>query len=163
MRQRKYGIAAFGLIFVGTLACRANPGQAPLATSVRDGVFDYWADAQRYELRGIVRITADTVLLEPRHGRCRPVLGPPDRQFARYECAGPAELGQLELRIDRNNPQLASKWRATFKVQKQRQICAKDAATDDGQRICMRYETETTEESVTMTGPLRVRLRRETE
>ena len=128
---------------------------------MREGVFDYWAEAQRYELRGLVRLTADTVVLEPRNGTCRPAISPPDRAIVRYECSGPSELGQLELHIDRQNPQLASRWRATFKVQKQRLICAKDAASDDGQRICMRYENQTYEETVTLTGRLQIRPRRE--
>lgn len=156
------GITALGLVLVGAFACRTQPGRAAAATSVREGVFDYWANAQRYELRGIVRLTADTVVLEPRDGTCRPAIAPRDRQFALYECAGPPELGQLELRIDRQNPQLASKWRATFKVQRQRVVCAKDAVTEDGQRICMKSETENYEETMTLTGPLRIRPRRGT-
>ena len=153
---------ALGLTLAGAIACRANPGRSSSDPSVREGVFDYWADAQRYELRGLVRLTADTVVLEPRNGTCRPVIAPPDRGIARYDCSGgPSELGQLELHIDRQNPQLSSRWRSTFKVQKQRLICAKDAASDDGQRICMRYENQTYEETVTLTGRLRIRPRRE--
>ena len=155
------GIIALGVFLASAGECRTNTGRAPSTTLVREGVFDYWADAQRYELRGIVRLTGDTVVLEPRNGTCRPAIAPRDRQIARYECSGPPELGQLELSIDRQNPQLASRWRATIKMQKQRMICAQDAATDDGQRICMRYETQTYEETVTRTGSLRIRPRRE--
>ena len=153
-------ITALGLVLLGALACRTKPGRAESATSLREGIFDYWANAQRHELRGIVRMTADTVVLEARDGRCRPAVAPPNRQFVLYECAGPSELGQLELRIDRQNPQLASTWRATFKVQRQRVVCAKDAVTVDGQRLCMKSETENYEESMTLTGPLRLRPRR---
>ncbi len=156
-----HAITALAPAFVASvIACRVGAGGPQSATSVREGVFDYWAEAQRYELRGIVRMTADTVVLEPQTGSCRPAIAPPDRLFARYECAGPSELGRLELRIDRRNPQLSSRWQATLRVQKQRQICAQDAATDAGQRICMRYETQDYEETVTLTGPLRIRPRR---
>lgn len=153
------GSTALGLVLVtGVVACRVGPGHPQSATSAREGVFDYWAEVQRYELHGIVRMTADTVVLEPRIGSCRPPIAPPDRLFARYVCAGPSELGQLELRIHRQNPQLSSKWQATFKVKRQRLTCAKDAATDAG--ICMRYENEEYEETVTLTGPLRIRPQR---
>ncbi len=156
------GITALGLVLVAAFACRTKPGRAAETTSLREGVFDYWANAQRHELRGIVRISGDTVVLEPRDGTCRPAFAPRDRQVAVYECAGPPELGKLELRIDRQNPQLASKWRATFKVQRQRVVCAKDAVTVDGERICMKSETENYEETMTLTGPLRIRPRRGT-
>ena len=143
-----------------TVACvsaGANPGAASPVGPV-EGTYDYIANLPGQQVRGTLQVVGDTVLVDPVADYCRPTIGRPDPLAILYTCNGPGSFEQIQLRIDRRNPAQLSKWTATFRVQRRREVCTQYAVRD-GRQVCVQTSTETYETTESRSGTLQVRRR----
>ncbi len=121
-----------------------------------DGTYDYVANIPGgQQVRGVMRFMGDTVLVEPVSEYCRPSLGATSQQAIRYECNGIGTFEQLQLWIDRRNPVQLSRWSATFRVQKRREVCVRYEVRA-GRQVCVETSTETYETSESQGGRLQL-------
>jgi hypothetical protein len=155
--------AAIGLTVVltlPTLAVCAKSGNQPPETAAPsgpiEGNYEYIASLPSMQVRGTLRIVDDTVLVEPVTDYCRPAIAPPDPFSIKYTCTGTGTYEQIQLTIDRRNPVQLSKWLATFRVQRRREVCVQYAVRD-GRQVCVQTTTETYEATDTRSGNLQVR------
>lgn len=125
----------------------------------REGQFDYVANIGRYEMRGVLYVLPDTILVKPNNEFCQLPRETSSQETMRYECVGIQDYDHVTLRIDRRSPLTSSKWTAYYTVRRQRSVCVQYAVNARGQRVCVEYRTETYEEPHTDTGVLRVRVR----
>ena len=125
----------------------------------REGQFDFIANIGRYEMRGVLFVLPDTILVTPNNEFCQLPREAPSLETMRYECVGIQDYDHVVLRIDRRNPVTSSKWTAYYTVRRQRTVCVQYGVNARGQRVCVAYQTETYEEPHTLTGVLRVRVR----
>lgn len=150
----RIGIAVLPVL----LACGGS-GTRPESAAPRgaiDGTYDFVANLPNQQIRGAFSVVGDTVLVNQTSEYCRPVIGPPDPHYIRYTCQGTGTYEQLTLRIDRRNPIHLSRWGATFRVTRRREICVL-YGTRDGQRICLQMQTEAYETTESQSGTLQVR------
>jgi hypothetical protein len=139
-------------------ACHHN--SAPALDGVgREGQFDYLANIGHYEMRGVLFVLPDTILVKPNNEFCQLPRETPSQETMRYECVGIQDYDHVLLRIDRRSPLTSSKWTAYYTVRRQRTVCSQYTVNSRGQRVCVAYRTETYEEPQTLTGVLRVRVR----
>jgi hypothetical protein len=141
------------------VACASAGGTreaAVAATTTVEGTYDYIANLPGQQVRGRMRFVGDTVLVEPVADYCRPTVGSPDPLRFRYTCNGPGSFEQLQLSIDRRSPVQLSKWSASFRVQKRREVCVR-YAIQNGRQVCVETSTETYEATETRSGTLQVR------
>jgi hypothetical protein len=142
------------------LAACASSGTRPPVTAAPsgpiEGNYEYLANLPSLQVRGTMRIVGDTVLVEPLTDYCRPSVAPPDPFAIKYTCTGTGTYEQIQLTIDRRNPMQLSKWHATFRVQRRREVCAQYAVRD-GRQVCVQMTTETYETNETRSGNLQVR------
>ena len=129
---------------------------AATASASIEGVYDYTANLPGQQVRGKLRVTGDTVTVDPMADYCRPAVGPPDALAFVYSCNGPGSFESILLRIDRRNPVQLSKWSARYRVRKQREVCVR-YETRGGQQVCVQTERETYETEETRSGTLQVR------
>jgi hypothetical protein len=143
-----------------TLAACASSGSQPPVTAASSGTsegnYEYMANLPSMQVRGTLRIVGDTVLVEPVSDYCRPTVAPPDPFAIKYTCSGTGTYEQIQLTIDRRNPAQLSKWHATLRVQRSREVCTQYAVRD-GRRVCVQTTTETYETNETRSGNLQVR------
>jgi hypothetical protein len=144
---------------VGITACHGGKGGSASAPGPQIGTYDYRARIGTYEMRGVMIVLGDTVLVRPESEYCQPVYGMPDQLNFRFECAGTADFEKVFLRIDRRNPVMASKWSATYTTPRQRQVCVRYATDARGRRVCVEFRVETYTERTTQSGVLSVRPR----
>jgi len=147
------------MVALALASCRSGSGGSRPPADLQIGTFDYVAHLSRYEMRGVMVVLPDTILVQPEGESCQPVMGPADAQNIRYECVGTADFDNVILRIDRRNPVQWSKWSATVSVRRSRQVCDEYRTNAQGQRVCVRYRTEFYTEKVRQSGPLTVRIR----
>ena len=121
-----------------------------------EGTYNYVANLPGQQVRGKLRIIGDTALVEPDADYCRPTVGTPDPLRIQYTCNGPGSFEQIQLFIDRRSPVQLSKWSATFRVQRRRQVCVR-YAIQNGRQVCVETRTETYETTEARSGTLQVR------
>lgn len=122
-----------------------------------EGEYEYVANIPGgQQVRGVLRVVGDTMLVVPASEYCKPFLGAAAQQFIRYTCTGQGSFDALELALDRRNPEQFSKWSATFRVQKKREVCVQYAIRA-GQQVCVQTSTETYEATESRSGSLQVR------
>ena len=151
--------AALTLLTGWLMAC-ASSGNAPSTrapTGPIEGTYDYIANIPGQQVRGKLRVLGDTILVDPQNDYCRPVVGTPSPLSIRYSCNGPGSFESLGLTLDRRNPTQFSKWSASFRVRKQRQVCTRYVVQPDGRQVCAEYGTETYEDVESRSGTLQVR------
>ena len=148
------GIAGFTLL----LACGGSSARPETAApnGPVEGTYEFVANLPNQQVRGTLNIVGDTVTVDPVSDHCRPVIAPPDPLFIKYACQGTGSYEELTLSIDRRKPVQLSRWAATYRVTRQRQICIQ-YDTRNGQRVCVQTQTETYEATETKTGNLQVR------
>ena len=154
MRAR-YPVAALAVL----LACGGSAVSRPetaAPSGSREGTYEYLANLPSQQVRGTLRVTSDTMVVDPVSDYCRPVIGPPDPLYIKYTCQGTGTFEQLTLTIDRRNPMQLSKWGATFRVTRRREVCTQ-YATRDGRQVCVQTTTETYETTESRSGNLQVR------
>ena len=122
----------------------------------REGTYEYMANLPSQQVRGTLRVTSDTIVVDPVSDYCRVVMGPPDPLYIKYTCQGAGTFEQLTLTIDRRNPMQLSKWGATFRVTRRREVCTQ-YATRDGRQVCVQTTTETYETTESRSGNLQIR------
>ena len=152
--------AMFTLLLACLTGC-ASSGNAPAPASRAptesiEGIYDYVANIPGQQIRGKLRVVGDTMIVDPLNDYCRPVIGAPNPLSIRYTCNGPGSFESLGLTLDRRNPAQFSKWSASFRVRKQRQICTRYVVQPDGRQVCAEYGTETYEELESRSGTLQV-------
>ncbi len=144
---------------VTVLACGGSG--APPETTTRsgfvEGTYDYFANLPGQQVRGMLRVIGDTVLVEPVAEYCRPVTTP-DPIYIRYTCTGSGSIEGILLRIDRRNPVQLSKWTAGFRVRRQRQVCV-SYEVQAGRRVCVQTSTESYETIESRSGTLQLQRR----
>lgn len=122
-----------------------------------EGTYEYVANIPGgQQVRGVLRVVGDTMLVVPVSEYCRPSMGAAAQQYIRYTCTGQGSFEALELALDRRNPEQFSKWSATFRVQKQREVCVQYAIRA-GQQVCVQTSIETYETTESRSGSLQVR------
>ena len=132
----------------------AVPDAAPAGPI--EGNYEYQANLPGQLVKGTLRVLGDTMLVEQTADYCLPVQGSRDPLAIWYSCKGGGRFEQLTLRLDRRNPAQFSKWSASFRVQKRRQVCA-EYAIQQGRQVCVRQTTETYEDTESSRGNLQVR------
>ena len=141
------------------VACASGGNQQPVTAAPSgpiEGNYEYVANLPNLQVRGSLRIVGDTILVEPVTDYCRPTIAPPDPLAIKYTCTGTGTYEQIQLTIDRRNPTQLSKWQATFRVQRRREVCVQYAIRD-GRQVCVQTSTETYETNDTRSGNLQVR------
>ena len=121
-----------------------------------EGRYEFTVNLPTQQVRGTLRITADTILVDPVSDYCRVAMGPPDPLYIRYTCQGTGTYELLTLTIDRRNPMQLSKWGATFRVSRRREVCVQYVMRD-GRQVCAQMQTETYETTESRSGTLQVR------
>lgn len=155
MRRGSYGrMTALALLLAG---CSSGTKQATERVPLqREGRYEFIASLPRGEVRGTLTVLPDTMYVEPENGFCQASMGAPDQRALRYDCPGLGDADSLYLRLDRRNPRAFSRWFASTRVQRTRQVCVRYVTNSQGQRSCAEYRTETYEEKVRQSGVLRV-------
>jgi hypothetical protein len=138
-----------------TATTTAVAATATAAGSI-EGVYDYVANLPGQQVRGRMRVTGDTVTVEPMADYCRPMVGAPDPLAIRYTCTGSGSIESIQLRIDRRSPVQLSKWTANYRVQRQREVCVR-YETRSGRQVCVQTQRETYETQESRSGTLQVR------
>jgi hypothetical protein len=150
---RHHGLA----LLICLLGCASGTKPAtPRVPMAREGRFEFVANLPRGEVRGMLTVLPDTMYVEPENGFCQVSMGAPDQRSLRYDCPGLGHADSLYLRLDRRNPRAFSRWFASTKVQRTRQVCVRFTTNSQGQRSCAEYRLETYEEKVRQSGVLRV-------
>ena len=159
-------IAAGGCSLVLACASSSSTTQTTTTTAVAvaasatggpaEGEYDYVANLPGQQIRGRMRVVADTVLIDPVSDYCRPATGVPDPLSIRYTCTGTGNLESINLSIDRRNPAQLSKWTARYRVERRREVCTQYAIRD-GRQVCVQTSTETYETIESRSGTLQVR------
>lgn len=150
-------------VLAGCASSGASPAREPTdATAARassgpiEGTYEYTAILPGQQVQGQLRVLGDTIIVIPNNDYCRPVVGPPSPLVIRYTCNGPGRFESLSLTLDRRNPVQFSKWAASYRVQKQRQVC-KRTAIQNGREVCVETGYETYEDTESRSGTLQVR------
>lgn len=147
------------LLALPLLACGGSGAATPRTAAPGgpvEGTYEYMANLPTLQVRGTLRVVGDTVLVDPVSDYCRPLIAPPDPLYIKYTCQGTGPYEQLTLTIDRRNPLQLSKWDATFRVQRRREVCVQYAVRD-GRQVCVQRQTETYEATESRSGTLQVR------
>jgi hypothetical protein len=150
--QRTHLIGCSVTFIAMVAACSSRQTPAPTADPPT-GVYEF--SAQSTDLRGSITIRRDTMLVEPDAGYCEPSRQP-DFESVSYRCTG-QKYESVQIRLDRRNPLRSSRWSGRVTVQRQRQVCAQEGRNQQGQRVCLRYTTETYETVSTVGGYLVLR------
>jgi hypothetical protein len=146
--------ALLTLLIAACASSGSTAGRAPEGPI--EGNYEYFASLPGQQVRGRLRVIADTIVVDPAADYCRPVVGTPDPLVIRYTCNGPGRFESLSLTLDRRNPAQFSKWSATFRVQRSREVCVQ-YATQGGRQVCVRTQTEQYETTESSSGSLQVR------
>lgn len=141
------------------VACGGSSGPKPETAASRasiEGRYEYTVILPTQQVRGTFHVTADTILVDPVSDYCRVAMGPPDPLYIKYTCQGTATYEQLTLTIDRRNPAQLSRWAATFRVTRRREVCVQYAMRD-GRQVCIQMQTESYDTTESRSGTLQVR------
>ena len=121
-----------------------------------EGTYDYTAILPGQQVTGKLRVLGDTIMVMPTNDYCQPVTGTPSPLVIRYTCNGPGRFESMTLTLDRRNPAQFSKWAASFRVQKSRQVCIRYEMRS-GQQVCAQTGYEPYEDVESRSGTLQVR------
>ena len=138
-------------------ACHHAPSNHGVSPGAALGAFDYRATIGRYELRGVMFVLPDTVIIKPAEQYCEPRMGPADQQVIRYDCRGVQDLESVVFEINRRHPQMDSRWIATLTERKVRRVCTRYTVNANGQQVCAEYRTEGYDARTRQTGVLRTK------
>ena len=127
-----------------------------VASGPVEGVYDYLANLPGQQVRGRMRVIGDTITVEPVADYCRPTVRAPDPLAIHYSCNGPGSFESIQLRFDRRNPVQLSKWSATYRVRRTREVCVR-YETRGGQQVCVQTKQESYETDESRSGTLTVR------
>jgi hypothetical protein len=148
------------VLSMAAIAGCASSGASTTTTSQPvgpvEGTYDYTAPLPGQQVTGQLRVLGDTIIVMPTNDYCQPVLGPPMPLVIRYTCNGPGRYESMTLTLDRRNPVQFSKWAASFRVQKQRQVCVRYEMRS-GQQVCAQTGYEPYEDVESRSGTLQVR------
>jgi hypothetical protein len=153
--KHRAGVAMLPML----LACGGS-GAAPetaVPAGPIEGIYEFVANLPNQQVRGTISVIGDTITVDPVSDHCRPLAAPPDPLFIKYSCQGTGSYEELRLSIDRRKPVQLSRWVASYRVTRTRQICIA-YSTRNGQRTCVQTQTETYETTDTRTGNLQLRL-----
>lgn len=142
-------------------ACRGSSGAAqafpsadvPAATEPR-GAYEYTANLPGHQLKGVIAVLADTIILEAGTGLCKAVPETVNPRGVLYECFSVGRYDRVTFWIDRFSTQ-QWRWTATERVVRNRRVCGAYEVRG-GQRVCIREENETYEVQVPHSGRLTV-------
>lgn len=132
-----------------------KPETAAPSASI-EGRYEYTVMLPTQQVRGTLHVTADTIVVDPVSDYCRVAIGPPDPLYIKYTCQGTGTYEQLTLTLDRRNPMQLSRWGATFRVTRRREVCVQYAMRD-GRQVCVLTQSETYETTESRSGILQVR------
>lgn len=153
-RRWSFGLCA-GLALA---ACGGRASQSPFleaAPSAPSGAYEYVANLPGHRVEGMIAIVRDTIILEARDGRCKPLMGAASLHSITYECLSVGRYDVVLFLLDRRNAVQRSRWTAIERVVRKRQVCA-EYAMRSGRRVCVRYTEETYEDSLRHTGTLQL-------
>lgn len=106
---------------------------------------------ERLEIRGVIEVERDTVLIDARHGLCHPVLRP---NVARYIF----RCDEYTLSFDRRYPTMNPSFGAAVPVTRVEQgQCAEWRTNPNGSRTCLRYDYHEVPGTQQVGGVLRMR------
>ncbi len=146
-------------IIVPMVAACASSGSAPSTAAApaipAEGSYEYLVALPTTQVRGRLEILPDTAIVIPQSDYCRPLAAGASLHVT-YTCQGTGPFETLTLRIDRRNPLQLSKWSASFKVQKRRDVCRRYEVRS-GRQVCAEMATETYEATESRSGNLQVR------
>lgn len=149
------------LLIVPLLVACASSGSTPTPTPAvapstpAEGAYEYLVTLPTTQVRGRLEILPDTAIVIPTSDYCRP-LAAGAALYVTYTCQGTGAFETLTLRIDRRSPVQLSKWGASFRVQKKREVC-KRYEVQAGRQVCVEKEIETYETTESRSGNLQVR------
>lgn len=152
----KRWVAWLGCASLAACASRSGSPATQPPTGPIEGNYQYIANLPGQQVRGLLRVLADTMVIVPLADYCQPVMGTPDPIVLRYTCNGTGKFEQLTLTLDRRNPAQFSKWSASLAVRKQREVCTR-YAMQDGRQVCVQTKTEQYETTESRSGNLQVR------
>lgn len=118
------------------------------------GSFDFLVRAARGEVRGVVHVLRDTVLVEVEYGFCHRVFGQGDARYIRYACEV-RNYNAFGIIIDRRDMSLGSTWSVSFSVSRTRQVCV----DRDMSGKCLRTVTQPYEDIQHQGGKLQLQPR----
>ncbi len=152
--------AAFTAALLLAGCSQASPGPTvPPAKSV--GVYDFTSTIPfrtgAIALDGTFEITSDTVLLVVDNAHCRELAPGNPRNFD-YRCAGASfrDVSWIHVWFERHDPLRRNGASAERRVPVDTEVCAQYAITAEGQRVCVRWRTETTYQTERRSAPLLV-------
>jgi hypothetical protein len=152
-----FALAALAGVSSSCKAAPPAPAPSPLA-----GTFDFAAYTPRGEIRGVLRIRADTITVEfaLAHGSCQeqPLQPNPLMEF-RYQCADIGDWRAFTLAVDRRRGLLGSRWSGSYQVEGWREVCVEYITDAQGQRVCVRTERERYETTEYGSGVVNLRPR----
>lgn len=147
-------LIAFTLM--GLLSCASGtPATARLdATEPVEGTYDVRATVPGKVVRGTLQVAADTIYFDAVEGcasniRSEPIGRESQAGIYRFACEGAV------LAFDRRNPVRSSKWYATVRQQRRREVCA-ERAVRSGREVCVRTTIETYEVPESRSGMIQV-------
>jgi hypothetical protein len=146
-------IAGCVVVLIGISVGCSSRQTTPESAARPMGVFEYVA--QSNDLRGTITIRSDTMLIDPDVGYCEPARQP-NFEAVQYRCTG-HKYEPVHIWLDRRNPLRSSRWSGRVTVQRQRQVCVQEGRNQQGQRVCLRYGTESYETVSTVGGHLVLR------
>ena len=156
LRSKRMNRLLLTLALLIEVACvKSSPAPDPASTL---GTYDYFINGPRREVRGVIRVQPDTVIVLPQEGYCRPSFSLKSFETVQFDCDGIDDFETFKLYIDRRRPAQMSKWMATSIVQRERTVCTQYTTTSQGQRVCAQYGKEYYDEVVHHSGAVRTRL-----
>ena len=146
--------------FVAT-ACRSGSGAVQAfpstGTTTFDeprGAYEYSANLPGHQVKGMIAVLPDTIILEPETGQCKVIPSTVNPGGGMFECFSVGRYDRVTFWIDRYSTQ-QWRWTASERVVRSRRVCAAYEVRS-GQRFCVREETETYEVDVPHRGRLLV-------
>jgi hypothetical protein len=132
----------------------SGPTSSRDVASTVEGTYDFVATVPGQAIRGTLQVAADTMFFAPAEGcdsniRSEPIGHASNGGVLRYACMSAV------LAFDRRNPVRSSKWSATVRQQRRREVCA-ERAVRNGREVCIRNAIETYEVSESRTGSIQV-------
>jgi hypothetical protein len=149
-------MSAVVLTFVTVYACSTGrnvpPGSG--AAGPVEGTYDIRATVPGQLIRGTLQVVGDTMYFGAVEGctsniRSEPLNHASNAGVFRYACDGAV------LSFDSRNPVRSSRWSATVRQQRRREVCA-ERAVRNGREVCVRTAIETYEVSESRTGVIQV-------
>lgn len=148
------------ILTIATLLSCASGGNTATSRDIAapiEGTYDFVASTPGQPVRGTLQVTADTMFFGAVEGcdsniRSEPIGNASNGGVFRYAC------NSAVLEFDRRNLVRFSKWSATVRQQRLRQVCAQ-RAVQNGREVCVRTEMERYEVPESRSGTIQVKRR----